>query len=105
MSATEAASPENSGLDDAADLSGAKCSDSAARPAAEPGTTATDRIAALRARLITPLPDDGIWGWVWPLVITIFAGFLRFDRLSRPDAVSFDETYYVKDAWSILRHG
>src|SRR5579859_1604499 len=44
-------------------------------------------------------------GLVWPLVITIFAGFLRFDRLSRPDAVSFDETYYVKDAWSILRHG
>ncbi|TVZ01030.1 phospholipid carrier-dependent glycosyltransferase [Trebonia kvetii] len=67
--------------------------------------TAADRIAKLRARLMTPLPDDGIWGWVWPLLITVFAGVLRFIRLSSPDSVVFDETYYAKDAWSILRHG
>jgi dolichyl-phosphate-mannose-protein mannosyltransferase len=72
---------------------------------AAPGTTAADRVAQLRARLITPLPDDGIWGWIWPLVVTIFAGVLRFYRLSSPDAVNFDETYYAKDAWSILQHG
>jgi hypothetical protein len=39
---------------------------------AEPGTVAADRIAALRARLMTPLPDRGIWGWVWPLLVTVF---------------------------------
>jgi dolichyl-phosphate-mannose--protein O-mannosyl transferase len=76
-----------------------------ARLAAEPGTAAAERIAALRARLITPLPDDGIWGWVWPLLVTVFAGVLRFDRLSSPDELIFDETYYAKDAWSILKHG
>jgi dolichyl-phosphate-mannose-protein mannosyltransferase len=64
-----------------------------------------ERIAALRARLITPMPDDRLRGWVWPLIITAFAAFLRFNRLSVPDAVIFDETYYVKDAWSILQHG
>jgi dolichyl-phosphate-mannose--protein O-mannosyl transferase len=72
---------------------------------AEPETAAADRIAQLRSRLVTPLPDDGIWGWVWPLLVTVFAGFLRFNRLSSPDVVLFDETYYAKDAWSILKHG
>jgi dolichyl-phosphate-mannose--protein O-mannosyl transferase len=62
-------------------------------------------IAQLRALLVTPMPDDGIWGWVWPLLVTVFAGVLRFDRLSSPDAIIFDETYYAKDAWSILKHG
>src|SRR5579872_5888215 len=63
------------------------------------------RLAALRARLAAPMPDDGIWGWIWPLVITLFGGFLRFNRLRVPRALIFDETYYAKDAWSILQHG
>jgi dolichyl-phosphate-mannose--protein O-mannosyl transferase len=71
----------------------------------EPGIATADRIAQLRSRLMTPLPDDGIWGWVWPLLVTLFAGVVRFTRLSSPDKVLFDETYYAKDAWSILKHG
>jgi dolichyl-phosphate-mannose--protein O-mannosyl transferase len=66
---------------------------------------AAERIAALRARLVTPMPDDRVWGWIGPLLITLFSGWLRFNRLSAPDAVIFDETYYAKDAWSILQHG
>jgi len=64
-----------------------------------------ERIAALRARLMSPMPDDGLWGWIGPLLITAFAAFTRFNRLSVPHAVVFDETYYAKDAWSILLHG
>jgi dolichyl-phosphate-mannose-protein mannosyltransferase len=45
------------------------------------------------------------WGWAGPILVTIFGGFLRFYRLSRPDAVVFDETYYVPDSNSILHHG
>jgi dolichyl-phosphate-mannose--protein O-mannosyl transferase len=45
------------------------------------------------------------WGWAGPVLIMIFGGFLRFYRLSKPDAVVFDETYYVPDSNSILRHG
>ena len=54
----------------------------------------------LRDRLMTPMPDDRLWGWIGPLIVTAFAAFLRFNRLSVPDAVIFDETYYAKDAWS-----
>src|SRR6202023_297700 len=67
--------------------------------------TAAERIAALRARLMATMPADGLWGWIGPLLVTAFAAFLRFNRLSVPNAVIFDETYYAKDAWSILKHG
>ena len=78
-----------------------------ARPArdARGDAHAAERIAALRARLMTPMPDDRLWGWIGPLLVTAFAAFLRFYRLSVPNAVIFDETYYAKDAWSILKHG
>ena len=51
------------------------------------------------------MPDDGLWGWLGPLLVTAFGTFLRFDRLRVPRALIFDETYYAKDAWSILQHG
>jgi dolichyl-phosphate-mannose-protein mannosyltransferase len=76
-----------------------------ARSGAGQTANAAERIAALRDRLISPMPDDRLWGWIWPLIITAFAAFLRFDRLSVPNAIIFDETYYAKDAWSILQHG
>jgi dolichyl-phosphate-mannose--protein O-mannosyl transferase len=69
------------------------------------GGGTAERIAALRARLMTPMPDDGLWGWIGPLLVTLFAAFMRFNRLSVPNAVIFDETYYAKDAWSMLKHG
>jgi dolichyl-phosphate-mannose-protein mannosyltransferase len=69
------------------------------------GTPTDDRAAAIRARLLSPMPADGIWGWIGPLLVTAFAAFFRFYRLSVPHAVIFDETYYVKDAWSVLQHG
>ena len=78
-----------------------------ARPARDARGDAhtAERIAALRARLMSPMPDDRLWGWLGPLIITAFAAFTRFYRLSIPHAVVFDETYYAKDAWSILQHG
>src|SRR5437899_7208204 len=63
------------------------------------------RLAVLRARLAAPMPDDRPWGWLGPLLVTAFGTFLRFDRLRVPRALIFDETYYVKDGWSILQHG
>ena len=69
------------------------------------GGGTAERIAALRARLMTPMPDDRLWGWIGPLLVTAFAAFFRFYRLSVPNAIMFDETYYAKDAWSILQHG
>ncbi len=64
-----------------------------------------EEAARLRERLAPPMPPASAWGWAGPLLVTLFGGFLRFYRLGVPKAVVFDETYYVPDAWSILRHG
>jgi len=72
---------------------------------ATPAADEAGRLAALRARLAAPMPDDRPWGWLGPLLVTAFGAWLRFSRLRVPRALVFDETYYVKDAWSILQHG
>ena len=76
----------------------------AARADTRAGDTGIDA-AALRARLVPPMPGSRFWGWVGPLLVTVFGTFLRFNRLGVPHAVIFDETYYVPDAWGILRFG
>src|SRR5580693_1582761 len=72
---------------------------------ATPDTDEAGRLAVLRARLAAPMPDDRPWGWLGPLLVTAFGAWLRFNRLRVPRALIFDETYYAKDAWSILQHG
>ena len=37
--------------------------------------------------------------------MTLLAAVLRFWNLGHPQAIIFDETYYVKDAWTLLHHG
>ncbi|MFC8449408.1 dolichyl-phosphate-mannose--protein mannosyltransferase [Kitasatospora sp. NPDC057223] len=44
-------------------------------------------------------------GWLGPLAVALFAGVLRFWNLGYPHAFVFDETYYPKDAWSLLKLG
>jgi dolichyl-phosphate-mannose-protein mannosyltransferase len=46
-----------------------------------------------------------VQGWAGPLLVTALGGWLRFDRLSTPRAVVFDETYYVPQAFGILHYG
>ena len=72
-----------------------------ARAAGATGAVLTGR----RAGLVPPMPASGFGGWGGPLLVTAFGTFLRFDRLSVPHAVIFDETYYVPDALGILRFG
>jgi dolichyl-phosphate-mannose-protein mannosyltransferase len=38
--------------------------------------------------------------WLAPTLVTMLAAVLRFWHLGDPHAIIFDETYYVKDAWS-----
>ncbi|MDL9980664.1 dolichyl-phosphate-mannose--protein mannosyltransferase [Microbacterium sp. ASV49] len=40
------------------------------------------------------------YDWAAPILVTVLAGILRFWNLAQPHALVFDETYYVKDAWS-----
>jgi len=61
--------------------------------------------AMLRSRPLPPLTGNAAIGWAGPIVVALFAGFLRFYRLGTPKAVVFDETYYAKDAFSLLTFG
>src|SRR6185437_5351939 len=79
--------------------------DEAAGAQAPSSTWARGAVASLRDRLVPPMPPASIWGWAGPLLVTLFGGFLRFYRLSTPHAIVFDETYYVPDAYGILKHG
>ena len=46
-----------------------------------------------------------IWTWGGPLVVVIVASLLRLVGLAYPHELVFDETYYVKDAWSLMHLG
>ncbi|MGB7819524.1 MAG: phospholipid carrier-dependent glycosyltransferase [Ornithinibacter sp.] len=63
------------------------------------------RTDELRARLLGFRPTDRLWGWLGPGLIALVGGVLRFWNLDRPHALVFDETYYVKQGYSMLRYG
>jgi len=44
-------------------------------------------------------------GWIVTLTITVVAFAIRWYHLGFPTTLMFDETYYAKDAWSVLKLG
>ena len=71
-------------------------------PAPEERST---RYGQLRDRLLQD-PDGGrAIRWLAPLVITAIAALLRLINVAHPHQLAFDETYYVKDAWSLWTLG
>lgn len=67
---------------------------------------------ALRTRLIGSIqswrdypPSLRLWFWLIPTITALIGGILRFVRLDAPHSLVFDETYYVKDAYSLLVSG
>ncbi len=76
------------------------------RTAGLAGTARGDAVpaAAVRARL-RAVDSDPVIAWVGTLAVTLLAAFLRLWDLGKPRAFLFDETYYAKDAWSLLEHG
>ena len=44
-------------------------------------------------------------GWLAPTLITLFAALVRLANIDHPHELAFDETYYVKDAWSLWTLG
>lgn len=45
------------------------------------------------------------WDRYLPLTVLAIAAFLRLFNLAYPGTLVFDETYYVKDAYSLITHG
>ncbi len=63
----------------------------------------------VHARLLGKAEDDfrpagraGWLGWVGPLFFTAVGGLLRFWHVGAPHQLIFDETYYVKQGWSMV---
>ncbi|TFC83232.1 phospholipid carrier-dependent glycosyltransferase [Cryobacterium cheniae] len=46
-----------------------------------------------------------VFRWAGPLAVTLLAAVLRLWNLGRPHSLVFDETFYVKDAWSLFNNG
>ena len=46
-----------------------------------------------------------LWWWGGPALVTLLAAVLRIWNLGHPHALIFDETYYVKDAFSLFHLG
>ncbi|MGB4137238.1 MAG: phospholipid carrier-dependent glycosyltransferase [Microbacterium sp.] len=63
------------------------------------------RFEALRDRIVADPRLDRMLGWLTPALITLLAAVLRLANLGHPHAIMFDETYYVKDAWSLWVNG
>lgn len=51
------------------------------------------------------MPGNPLWGWIGSLAVALLGGVLRFHRLGTPHAVVFDETYYAKHAFSLIKYG
>ncbi|KAE8765637.1 dolichyl-phosphate-mannose--protein mannosyltransferase [Georgenia thermotolerans] len=47
-------------------------------------------------------PTAALWGWLGPVLVTVLAGVMRLVNLNHPSRLIFDETYYVKQAYSML---
>ncbi|MFT4010406.1 MAG: phospholipid carrier-dependent glycosyltransferase [Nocardioidaceae bacterium] len=69
-------------------------------------TTEGEVVPAVADRF-TPLiaGSDPRIGWLATLVVTALAAVMRFWRLGSPHKFLFDETYYAKDAWSLINNG
>ena len=49
--------------------------------------------------------EDPFVGWTAAVAVALLALFLRLWHLGTPHVFEFDETYYAKDAWSLLNFG
>ncbi|WP_265443773.1 dolichyl-phosphate-mannose--protein mannosyltransferase [Flexivirga meconopsidis] len=71
------------------------------------GDPLADRRAVLRERLLGPprSANAKLWAFLGPAIVTVIGGILRFWNVGRPHQLIFDETYYVKEGWSLIQYG
>jgi dolichyl-phosphate-mannose--protein O-mannosyl transferase len=46
-----------------------------------------------------------LFRWGAPALVVVIAAFTRLFNLAHPHELVFDETFYVKDAWTLFNHG
>jgi dolichyl-phosphate-mannose--protein O-mannosyl transferase len=75
-------------------------------PPVSPGRPALSmRIDAWWSRVAGSSEYRRLWWWAGPAAVTLLAAVLRLWNLGHPHALVFDETYYVKDAWTLWNTG
>ena len=68
-------------------------------------TAVAGRLLGQRFSFATTPPSMRLWFWLAPALTALIGAVLRFVRLGQPPKLVFDETYYVKDAYSYLQSG
>lgn len=63
------------------------------------------RLDAWWGRLLARPGAERLWYWGGPIAVTVLAAVLRLVRLGDPRSLVFDETFYVKDAWTLMHLG
>ncbi len=56
-------------------------------------------------RLLDAPPRDGLRSWLVTIVLTVLAFSIRLVGIAYPKGILFDETYYAKDAYTLLKLG
>lgn len=56
-------------------------------------------------RMLSTPARQRAWAWGGPIAVTLLAAILRLWNLGSPHSLVFDETYYVKDSWTLLHLG
>ncbi|WP_193596545.1 dolichyl-phosphate-mannose--protein mannosyltransferase [Microbacterium sp. YJN-G] len=59
----------------------------------------------MRDRAMSSPAGARLASWLAPALLTLLAAVLRLVNLAHPHDIMFDETYYVKDAWSLWSLG
>jgi dolichyl-phosphate-mannose-protein mannosyltransferase len=63
------------------------------------------RLDAWWGRMLSSPARQRAWAWGGPLAVTVLAAVLRLWNLGYPHSLVFDETYYVKDAYTLQHFG
>ncbi|MFT4265304.1 MAG: phospholipid carrier-dependent glycosyltransferase [Nocardioides sp.] len=71
----------------------------------EPHAPVTGAPTAWRRARSAIAGHDKVVGWCATIIVTAAAFVLRLWHLGTPHEFEFDETYYAKDAWSLLHFG
>ncbi|WP_082492091.1 phospholipid carrier-dependent glycosyltransferase [Leifsonia sp. Root4] len=91
----EATAPETPGPDDDAEQSADSAVD-------EPRGS---RLDTWWAHVLRTRRRQRLWYWGGPIAVTLLAAVLRLWDLATPHSLVFDETFYVKDAYTLLNNG
>jgi dolichyl-phosphate-mannose-protein mannosyltransferase len=74
-------------------------------PATPAGTRAVSRVDEWWGRMLTTPARRRAWEWGGPIAVTLLAAVLRLWDLGNPHVLETDETFYVKDAYTLLNLG